>query len=84
MQAKPKFILPLADVSAGLSQLGGKGASLARLAAAGLPYPQLRRLLRKLGLRLAACTPHPDAQAVSNRATGSVGKAIQLFTPYSL
>ncbi len=32
-------ILPLSDVSAGLSQVGGKGASLARLAAAGLPVP---------------------------------------------
>jgi pyruvate,water dikinase len=39
MQAKPDFILPLSDASAGLSQVGGKGASLARLAAAGLPVP---------------------------------------------
>jgi phosphoenolpyruvate synthase/pyruvate phosphate dikinase len=39
MQAKPNFIVPLSDVSAGLSQVGGKGASLARLAAAGLPVP---------------------------------------------
>ena len=33
---KPDFILPLSDASAGLSLVGGKGASLARLAAAGL------------------------------------------------
>jgi phosphohistidine swiveling domain-containing protein len=33
------FIMSLSDTSAGLSQLGGKGASLARLAAAGLPVP---------------------------------------------
>ncbi len=39
MQARPNFILPLADASAELLQVGGKGASLARLAAAGLPVP---------------------------------------------
>lgn len=39
MQAKPNFIAPLSDASAGLAQVGGKGASLARLAAAGLPAP---------------------------------------------
>ena len=39
MQAKPNFILPLSDTSAGLSEVGGKGASLARMAAAGLPVP---------------------------------------------
>jgi phosphohistidine swiveling domain-containing protein len=31
--------MSLSDTSAGLSQVGGKGASLARLAAAGLPVP---------------------------------------------
>jgi len=39
MPAKPGFMLPLSDASAGLSQVGGKGASPARLAAAGLPLP---------------------------------------------
>ncbi len=39
MQAKPDFILPLSDASAELSQIGGKGASLARMAAVGLPVP---------------------------------------------
>ena len=39
MQKTLAFILPLADVSARLSQVGGKGASLARMAAAGLPVP---------------------------------------------
>ncbi len=33
------LVLPLDDVSATLSQVGGKGASLARMAAAGLPVP---------------------------------------------
>ncbi|GEM_PF-1867405 len=39
MQAKPNFIVSLSDASAGLSQVGGKGASLARMAAACLPVP---------------------------------------------
>jgi len=39
MQAKPNFILNLSDASAGLSQVGGKGASLARMTAADLPVP---------------------------------------------
>lgn len=39
MQERLAYILPLADVSACLSQVGGKGASLARMAAAGLPVP---------------------------------------------
>jgi phosphohistidine swiveling domain-containing protein len=39
MQAKSDFIVPLCDASAGLSRVGGKGASLARMAAAGLPVP---------------------------------------------
>ena len=38
MQAKPNFIVPLSDASAGLSQVGGKGASLARMAAAAVTY----------------------------------------------
>ena len=39
MQETLTFILPLDDVSATLEQVGGKGASLARMAAAGLPVP---------------------------------------------
>ncbi|MGE5376607.1 MAG: PEP/pyruvate-binding domain-containing protein [Bacteroidota bacterium] len=39
MQAKSNFIVPLTDVSAGLLKVGGKGASLARLAQEGLPVP---------------------------------------------
>jgi phosphoenolpyruvate synthase/pyruvate phosphate dikinase len=39
MQKTLTFILPLSDVSARLPQVGGKGASLARMAAAGLPVP---------------------------------------------
>ena len=33
------FIMSLSDTSAGLLQVGGKGASLTRLVAAGLPVP---------------------------------------------
>ena len=39
MQTEPALILPLSDPAAELSRVGGKGASLARLAAAGLPVP---------------------------------------------
>ncbi len=35
----PKYVLPLADSQATLEIVGGKGASLARLTAAGLPVP---------------------------------------------
>lgn len=38
-QQSLSYILPLADALAGLAEVGGKGASLARLAAAGLPVP---------------------------------------------
>lgn len=33
------LVLPLDDASATLSQVGGKGASLARMKASGLPVP---------------------------------------------
>jgi len=36
---KPEYVLPLADPQATLAVAGGKGASLARLANAGLPVP---------------------------------------------
>jgi pyruvate,water dikinase len=39
MQAKSDFILTLTDATANLAQVGGKGASLARMANAGLPVP---------------------------------------------
>jgi phosphohistidine swiveling domain-containing protein len=39
MHAKSEFILSLSNASASLPLVGGKGASLARLAAAGLPVP---------------------------------------------
>lgn len=36
---KLSLVLPLSDTSASLERAGGKGASLSRLAAAGLPVP---------------------------------------------
>ena len=39
MKSKSNFIMALSDPSAELALVGGKGASLARLAAAGLPVP---------------------------------------------
>jgi rifampicin phosphotransferase len=39
METKLNFILPLPDACAELSLVGGKGASLARMAAASLPVP---------------------------------------------
>jgi Pyruvate phosphate dikinase, AMP/ATP-binding domain len=39
MQETLTFILPRSDISARLSLVGGKGASLARMAAAGLSVP---------------------------------------------
>src|SRR5512141_615513 len=39
MQSKSDFILAFTDVNANIAQVGGKGASLARMAIAGLPVP---------------------------------------------
>lgn len=39
MSTEPNFIMPLSEPTASLEQVGGKGASLARMAAAGLPVP---------------------------------------------
>src|SRR5258708_20519868 len=62
------LVLPLDDASATLEQVGGKGASLARMAAAGLPVPPgfhittaaYRRFVTENGLQeeiLAAVSP---------------------------
>ncbi len=39
MQAKLDFIVSLSDNSVGLAQVGGKGASLMRMAVADMPEP---------------------------------------------
>jgi pyruvate,water dikinase len=89
MQAKPNFIVSLSDASAGLSQVGGKGASLARLAAAGLPVPPgfhvtttaYRRFVAEHELQeqilAAVSTATPDQPATLEEASSQIGK---LFT----
>jgi phosphoenolpyruvate synthase/pyruvate phosphate dikinase len=55
----PTYILPLAEPAATLAQVGGKGASLARLSGAGLPVPDgfhvtteaYRRFVQENGLQ---------------------------------
>ena len=86
MQAKPNFIVPLSDASAGLSQVGGKGASLARLAAAGLPVPPgfhittaaYRRFVAEHGLQeqilAAVSAATPDQPATLEEASSRIGK----------
>ncbi len=86
MPAKPNFIVPLADASAGLSQVGGKGASLARLAAAGLPVPPgfhittaaYRRFVTEHGLQeqilAAVSAATPDQPATLEEASNWIGK----------
>jgi phosphohistidine swiveling domain-containing protein len=88
MQAKSDFIVPLSDASAALSRVGGKGASLARLAAAGLPVPSgfhittaaYRRFVVKHELQerilAAVSTAAPDQPAVLEEASSRIG---QLF-----
>src|SRR5512137_497429 len=93
METKPNFIVPLADASAGLSQVGGKGASLARLAAAGLPVPPgfhittaaYRRFVAEHGLQerilAAVSAAAPDQPATLDGASGRIA---QLFAEHAI
>jgi len=86
MQAKPNFIVSLSDASAGLSQVGGKGASLARMAAIGLPVPPgfhittaaYRRFVAEHGLQAqilaAVSAATPDQPATLEGASSRIGK----------
>jgi len=86
MQAKPNFIVSLSDASAGLSQVGGKGASLARLAAGGLPVPPgfhittaaYRRFVAEHELQerilAAVSAATPDQPATLEEASSRIGK----------
>ena len=86
MQAKPNFIVSLSDASAGLSQVGGKGASLARMAAAGLPVPPgfhittaaYRRFVAEHKLQeqilAAVSTATPDQPVMLEEASSRIGK----------
>ncbi|HZU00368.1 MAG TPA: PEP/pyruvate-binding domain-containing protein, partial [Ktedonobacteraceae bacterium] len=79
------LVLQLDDVSATLGQVGGKGASLARMANAGLPVPPgfyvttaaYRRFVEANGLQeaiLAAVrTANPDDPATLEQAAACIG-----------
>jgi phosphohistidine swiveling domain-containing protein len=80
------FILPLADPQAALGTAGGKGASLARLAAAGLPVPDgfhlttaaYRRFVAENGLQTqilaAVSAAAPAKTAVPEDASAGIGR----------
>ncbi len=86
MQAKSNFILSLSDASAELPQVGGKGASLARLAAAGLPVPPgfhittaaYRRFVTENALQeqilAAVSAATPEQPATLEEASNQIGK----------
>lgn len=93
MQTESDLIVPLSDASAGLAQVGGKGASLARLAAAGLPVPPgfcvttavYRRFMAEHGLQArilaAVAAANPDQPATLEEASGRIG---ELFAQHAL
>jgi pyruvate,water dikinase len=92
MQIASDLILPLSDPSARLAQVGGKGASLARLGAAGLPVPPgfhittaaYRRFVaeHKLQERIlqAVSAATPEQPATLEEASSRIG---ELFTQHS-
>jgi rifampicin phosphotransferase len=93
MQTESAFILPLSEPSAGLAQVGGKGASLAHLAAAGLPVPPgfcvttaaYRRFVAEHGLQeqilAAVCAATPEQPATLEEASGRIG---ELFAQHTM
>jgi pyruvate,water dikinase len=66
---RPAYILPLDDPRATLAVVGGKGASLARLAAAGLPVPS------GFHLTTAAYTRFVEANALQARISEAAARA---------
>jgi pyruvate,water dikinase len=93
MQTQPNFIIPLSDTSAGLALVGGKGASLARMIAAGLAVPPgftistnaYRRYVDLYGLQeailAAAAGAEPDQPAALADASRRIAA---LFRQYAL
>lgn len=83
----PALVLPLADPRATLDTVGGKGASLARLAQAGLPVPPgfhvttvaYRRFVTDNGLQPVIATAladiTPDDPASVDRAAARIRDA---------
>src|SRR5712692_11217252 len=80
------LVLALDDASATLEQVGGKGASLARMAAAGLPVPPgfhittaaYRRFVSandlQRGILAAVATARSDDLATLEEASKQIGK----------
>jgi phosphoenolpyruvate synthase/pyruvate phosphate dikinase len=93
MPAKPGLILPLSDTSALLPLVGGKGASLARLAAAGLPVPPCfhftttayRQFVAAYGLQgqilAVVANINSDQPAALEEASSRIG---QLFAQHAM
>ncbi len=93
MHTKPDFIISLSSASAGISQLGGKGVSLARLAAAGLPVPDgfhvttaaYRQFVAEHGLQerilATVSVAKPDQPATLEEASSQIG---QLFAQHAM
>lgn len=93
MQIKSNFILTLSDANGTIEQVGGKGASLRRLAAASLPVPPgfyittaaYRRFVSDHGLQkkilaTVAVVP-PSEPAMLAQASSQI---VQLFKEYSI
>lgn len=83
MQETLTFILLLSDVSARLSQVGGKGASLARMAAANLPVPPgfhittaaYRRFVAENGLQERILTAVGEASSTATASPATLKEA---------
>lgn len=79
------LVLALADASATLDQVGGKGASLARMAAAGLPVPPgfnvttaaYRRFVTEQGLQEQILSAVPAATASQPATLEEASRQIQ-------
>ncbi|HEX6819963.1 MAG TPA: PEP/pyruvate-binding domain-containing protein [Ktedonobacterales bacterium] len=86
IQQASTLVIPLRDASATLEQVGGKGASLARMVAAGLPVPPgfcvstaaYRRFVAENGLQprilAAVASANPDRPATLDAAAGEIGR----------
>jgi phosphohistidine swiveling domain-containing protein len=93
MQVRFDYIVPLSDASAGLTQVGGKGASLVRLAAADFPVPPgffittaaYRWFVEKYELQdqilAAASVAIPDQPATLEEASSRIGN---LFAQHAM
>jgi len=92
--AESSLIVPLGDASAGLSLVGGKGASLARLAAAGLPVPPgfhittaaYRRFVAEHGLQEPILAAVAAAATLDQAATleEASGRIRRLFAEHAI